>query len=95
MDWEENRQDEIKKLTSEGILPAQWEMDKHEKEGKELSFQQRMDAMPLLMGQAAGAIDTVQSANEIMTEMVQGCISILKGINGTITTSTSVARARL
>ena len=97
MDWEDNRQDEIKKLTSEGVLPAQWEMDKNEKEGKELSFQQRMDAMPLLMGQAAGAIDDVQPAKQIMSEMVNGAIEILRGVNTTVTkvSSLTATKARL
>ena len=33
-DWETNRQAEIKKLTDEGIVPLEWEMDRLEKEGK-------------------------------------------------------------
>lgn len=33
-DWEENRQAEIKKLTQEGIVPLEMELDKLHKEGK-------------------------------------------------------------
>jgi hypothetical protein len=66
-------------------------MDKNEKEGKELSFQQRMDAMPLLMGQAAGAIDDVQPAKQIMSEMIQGCIEIIKGVQTNIVKASSVS----
>lgn len=33
-DWETNRQAEIKKLTDEGIVPLEYEMDRLEKEGK-------------------------------------------------------------
>ena len=49
-----------------------------------------MDAMPLLMGQAAGAIDDVQPAKQIMSEMVNGAIEILRGVNTTVTKVSSL-----
>ena len=33
-DWESNRQEEIRRLTKEGIVPLEWEMDRLEREGK-------------------------------------------------------------
>ena len=34
--------------------------------GGELDFEAQMDRMPLLMGQASGAIEEIQTAQEIM-----------------------------
>eukprot|EP00421_Protoceratium_reticulatum_P064502 CAMPEP_0168421184 /NCGR_PEP_ID=MMETSP0228-20121227/33151_1 /TAXON_ID=133427 /ORGANISM="Protoceratium reticulatum, Strain CCCM 535 (=CCMP 1889)" /LENGTH=357 /DNA_ID=CAMNT_0008435085 /DNA_START=67 /DNA_END=1140 /DNA_ORIENTATION=- len=80
--WEEKRHDEIKALTSKGVLPVYHEMEQRKKEGKEeLTISQ---VQPLLMGQAAGAISEVKPAAEIMSEMVTGCIDSLRGATALI-----------
>jgi NAD(P)H-dependent flavin oxidoreductase YrpB (nitropropane dioxygenase family) len=77
MNWETYRQNEIRELTSKGILPAQKDFADEEKSGKELSIQERMERFPLLMGQVAGAIDSVKPAKEIIDEMIAGAIEAL------------------
>jgi NAD(P)H-dependent flavin oxidoreductase YrpB (nitropropane dioxygenase family) len=79
MDWEENRQNEIRELTGKGILPAGWQAEKDEKEGVEHDFQATMDRInPMLMGQAAGAITEILPAKDIMEEMVATCIEVMR-----------------
>jgi len=78
MDWEDNKQAEIKELTSQGILPMEKFGQELEKAGKELSFQERMEATPMLMGQCAGAIDEVQPAAVIMDNMVSEAIAVMR-----------------
>ena len=85
VDWEENRQAEIKELTSQGHVPAFYDMERREKSGEEMDFKERMDAMPLLMGQGAGAVNEVMPAKQIMDEMVTGAVEILKRQASTIT----------
>jgi NAD(P)H-dependent flavin oxidoreductase YrpB (nitropropane dioxygenase family) len=83
MDWEENRAAEIKELTGKGILPVYHDIAEKEKSGDEVDFKTRMEMMPLLMGQAAGAVNDIKPAAEIMEEMVQGAIQILRGVVNT------------
>ncbi|KAK6435484.1 hypothetical protein LTR95_008330 [Oleoguttula sp. CCFEE 5521] len=66
--WEVDRPEEVKRLTESGVVPLQKDMD----EVKEVDI-------PFLMGQVAGVIEKVQPAKEIMAEMVQECVDVLKG----------------
>ena len=59
--------------------------ERREKSGEEMDFKERMDAMPLLMGQGAGAVNEVMPAKQIMDEMVTGAVEILKRQASTIT----------
>jgi NAD(P)H-dependent flavin oxidoreductase YrpB (nitropropane dioxygenase family) len=92
MDWHDNRQAQIKQLTAEGKLPASWYVRKREAEGDPISFEERMEITPLLMGQAAGAIDEVQPAAQIMSEMMNGCVAAIRGATAQIA---SVAQSKL
>lgn len=74
-DWEENKATQIKELTNKGVLPVYWDLDNAKKEGKEVSI---AATQPLLMGQAAGAIDDVKPAKDIVEEMVAGAITALR-----------------
>jgi NAD(P)H-dependent flavin oxidoreductase YrpB (nitropropane dioxygenase family) len=85
MDWEDNKAEEIKSLTSQGKLPAIWDGEQREAAGNPLSFKERMEMMPLLMGQVAGAISDVQPASQIMSEMVNGCIEALRSTTAAVT----------
>lgn len=96
MDWEDNKASEIKSLTSKGILPAVQDRDQLEKSGKEIPFKTQMDMMPLLMGQAAGAIDSILPAAEIIDDMMTGAIGILKDLQTQIVQEVAAeAQARL
>ena len=93
MNWEENRQAEIRELTAKGVLPMA--KQREEDEGKEMSFQDQMDRLPLLMGQGAGAIDSVLSAKDIMEEMVSTAIAVMRSTTEKFVTIDVVAEARL
>jgi NAD(P)H-dependent flavin oxidoreductase YrpB (nitropropane dioxygenase family) len=74
VDWETNRANEIKELTSKGIIPFNHDVEQKSKEGGEI------DPAPyraFLMGQAAGAIEDVKPAAEIIKSMVSQAIEIL------------------
>ncbi|KAK0735586.1 2-nitropropane dioxygenase [Apiosordaria backusii] len=57
----------IKELTSKGVVPIEYDLDK----GNEID-------PPHLMGQVAGAITKVQPAKEIVEEMVSEAVEMLK-----------------
>ncbi|KAL4888804.1 2-nitropropane dioxygenase [Aspergillus ambiguus] len=65
LDWEENRQEEIKALTARGILPVEHDADNHPDDPEILD-----NAYPYLMGVCAAEIKTVQTAAEIVDEMM-------------------------
>jgi len=93
MDWEENRQQEIKELTSKGILPVYHDQAQQEKSGEEVDFKTRMDMMPLLMGQAAGAVNDIKPAAEIMEEMVTGAIATIRATQSKFVLESSLTAA--
>jgi len=72
MDWENNKKDQIKALTSKGILPALQDLEQREKKGEATP----VEFSPLLMGAVAGSIQDVQSAAEIIDEMVSTAVAI-------------------
>jgi len=82
--WENNRADEIKELTSKGILPAQHDMEEKQKRGEEFSFKDQLNVVPLLMGKAAGAVTEIKPAKEIMDEMMSGAIASIRSSNSLI-----------
>lgn len=82
--WEEHRADEIKKLTSKGIIPAEKDMTDRTSGEKEMSFKERMDFFPLLMGQVAGAISDVKPAKEIVESMMKEAIETIRQMNSRI-----------
>ena len=49
-------------------MPVYHDQAQQEKSGEEVDFKTRMDMMPLLMGQAAGAVNDIKPAAEIMEE---------------------------
>eukprot|EP00294_Goniomonas_avonlea_P013486 CAMPEP_0114560792 /NCGR_PEP_ID=MMETSP0114-20121206/11649_1 /TAXON_ID=31324 /ORGANISM="Goniomonas sp, Strain m" /LENGTH=359 /DNA_ID=CAMNT_0001746363 /DNA_START=18 /DNA_END=1097 /DNA_ORIENTATION=- len=77
-DWETNRAEEIRTLTSRGTLPVQHDFEGRVKEGKEITFEERMTATPLLMGCAAGAVTEIAPAKKIVDDMVSQAITIMK-----------------
>jgi len=78
MDWEENKADKIRELTSKGTLPVEWDMRGRQEREEEIGFETMMEVQPLLMGANAGAIDEIKPAKEIMDEMMNGAIKILR-----------------
>lgn len=69
VDWNENRQAEIKELTSKGIIPYEEELKKK----PEISLATR----PWLSGSVAGLIKDIKPAQEIMDGMINGAVEIL------------------
>lgn len=78
--WNENRQDEIKKYTSSGLIPVAKDiMDAKSKLGK-VPFDLQLEAtMPMLMGQVAGAVNEIKPAAQIVEEMMTQAISVMRG----------------
>ena len=91
-DWEDNRRHEMARITDRGVLPLQGDMEKQTKDYSDamsrlgldpadeqaVKMHLMMKARPLLMGQAAGAIDSVEPAATIMTGMIDQACAILK-----------------
>ena len=82
MNWEDNRQDDIKKLTSEGVIPVQDDVKKAQESEVEIDSDEvermMLEARPLLMGAVAGAIEDIKPAKDIVEEMVRDAINVFK-----------------
>jgi len=84
LDWENNRLKEIQELTARGIIPTNHDADQKAKAGEEVTPEQMLAARPLLMGQAAGAIEDVKPAAQIIQEMVSTAVEILHKVHGKV-----------
>ncbi|KIW87609.1 uncharacterized protein Z519_11934 [Cladophialophora bantiana CBS 173.52] len=73
LNWEENRQQEIKNLTGKGILPVQNDAEQHPDDEDVLD-----NLHPYLMGIVAGAVNHRSSAREIVDEIVDGAVEKLR-----------------
>lgn len=79
--WEENRQAEIKELTSKGILPVEHDL---EKMGDDLDDDTMDNARPFLMGKVAAVVNEKKNAREIIDEMVGDAVKTLQDCNNLI-----------
>lgn len=70
VDWNENRHEEIKQLTAQGLIPHERELQKR----PEISLQTR----PWLTGAVAGLIKEVLPAQQIVDDMVTEAAEILR-----------------
>ena len=81
-DWHTNRQDEIKELTSKGIVPMNQVFEKAKEDGF-ASLKKRhpnmsvVKAFPMFMGQAAGGIHSIEPAKDILVNMMNEASEIL------------------
>ncbi|QRW13252.1 Nitronate monooxygenase [Ceratobasidium sp. AG-Ba] len=75
-DWEENRADEIKELTSKGIIPHLHEMEKHPEKS--------MMAHHYLMGTVAGVIKDIVPAKIIVDRMVSEAVQCIKNADAMV-----------
>ncbi|KAF3484222.1 oxidoreductase [Arthroderma uncinatum] len=83
--WEENRAEEIKQLTSKGVIPVE-----HDFETMEDVDDDTIDnARPHLMGKAAAVVDEKKPAKAIVDELVGDAVVWLKQGNGFITSASS------
>ncbi|KAF8972774.1 2-nitropropane dioxygenase [Flammula alnicola] len=69
-DWESNRQQEIKELTSKGIIPHYNELEKHPEKS--------LEGRPWLMGSVSAVIKEVLPAQVIVDTMVADAVKILQ-----------------
>jgi len=74
--WETERKDEIKKLTSSGIIPVEYDIEKLDKEDK-LDDDTMDNARPFLMGKVAAVVNEKKSAKVIVDEMVAEAVEQL------------------
>merc|ERR1712226_124149 len=81
VDGWEKRQDEIKALCAQGILPHYKEEEERAKEGKDLPPSQ---TQMMLMGQCAGVINDIKPADEIVGEMITQAVATLQKSAGLI-----------
>lgn len=66
MDWENNRQKEIKDLTSQGIIPYEYELD-NGTAGEE-------DSLRFLMGETAATIKQILPAKQIVEDIINEAV---------------------
>jgi len=88
MDWEENRQKEMKELLNKGTIPFYADIEKKQKGGAEITEEDQqllLESRPLLMGQAAGAIKDIKPAAQIIEEMINGAIASMRTTTALVT----------
>jgi len=75
-DFEEFKRDKIREAQQTGVIAGPKDLkDSYEKTGKVPPLE---DRMPLLVGQAAGAVHAVKPAREIVEEMVGEAVAIIE-----------------
>jgi hypothetical protein len=79
--WEENRQQEIKDLTSKGHIPVEWDI---ERMGDDVDDDTMDNARPFLMGKASAVVNEKKSAKVIIDEMVQGAVDVFHANTATL-----------
>ena len=79
--WEENRQEEIKQLTSKGKIPVEHDM---ETMGDDVDDDTLDNARPFLMGKVAAVVNEKKSAKAIVDEMVSDAVHWLQQGNSFI-----------
>jgi NAD(P)H-dependent flavin oxidoreductase YrpB (nitropropane dioxygenase family) len=92
VDWEANRQADIKMMTEQGRLPYELAFEEMSEEMKDkdgnidasAAMRKQIELTPMLMGNAAGAIKSVEPAKKIIDDMVSGAIGCLRAAHGTI-----------
>lgn len=78
VDWNDKRGEEQKKLLAQGILPYQTDLDKAEKGEITISVAK---TYPMLSGQCTGSIHEIKPAGEIVEEMVEQAVEVIKNTN--------------
>lgn len=81
LNWEENRQAEIKELTGKGVIPVEHDF---EKLGDDLDDETMDNARPFLMGKTAAVVNEKKSARAIVDELVGDAVKSLQATNGYI-----------
>ena len=79
--WEDNRAQEIKELTSRGKIPVEHDM---ETLGDEIDDDTLDNARPFLMGKAAAVVNEKKSAKVIVDEMVGDAVAWMQRGNSYI-----------
>lgn len=80
-EWE-TRPEEIRALTSKGVIPAHYEYDQRIEKGEDISHEEFLEKYSvLLMGQCAATITNIKPAAEIVDEMMTDCCAILQQLN--------------
>ncbi|KAK0499997.1 2-nitropropane dioxygenase [Armillaria luteobubalina] len=69
-DWETNRQDEIRELTSKGIIPAEKDLEEHPEKS--------ISARPWLMGTVSALIHDILPAKDIVENMINDAVEIIQ-----------------
>ncbi|KAA8650509.1 hypothetical protein EYZ11_003284 [Aspergillus tanneri] len=73
--WEENRRDEIKQLTSKGIIPVEHDMENLPDDVDDDTLD---NARPFLMGKVAAVVSEKKSAKAIVDELVTDAAALLQ-----------------
>jgi len=85
MKWENDRQAEIKELTTKGVIPVYHDYEQKQAKNETPSPQDLINARPLLMGQCAGAVKDVLPAAQIINDMINEAVSVLRSSTALIT----------
>eukprot|EP00301_Raphidiophrys_heterophryoidea_P012937 c20266_g1_i1.p1 GENE.c20266_g1_i1~~c20266_g1_i1.p1 ORF type:complete len:376 (-),score=104.14 c20266_g1_i1:187-1272(-) len=86
-EWEK-KPEQIRELTAQGIIPVKHDFEERVKRGESIPAGQMAAARPLLMGSVAGAINDIKPAKQIIDEMVQGAVHMLREANSYIKADT-------
>jgi len=87
-DWQSKRREKMERLLSEGKVPSDYDLEMKEKgtfdaEDIECLFKyaHKPQPYPHLMGQVAGSICEIKTAQDIVEEIIMGAVLTLDGLN--------------
>jgi len=81
LNWENERQEEIRTLTAKGTIPVEHDF---EVRGDDLTDEEMDNARPFLMGKVAAVVNERKTAREIVDEMVSGAVEALRKGNALV-----------
>jgi hypothetical protein len=73
--WEENRREEMKELTSKGIIPVEHDF---ENLGDDVDDETLDNARPFLMGKVSAVVEEKKPAKAIVEEIVSDAAALLR-----------------
>lgn len=73
--WEENRQEEIKQLTSKGVIPVEHDFENLPDDVDDETLD---NARPFLMGKVAAVVSEKKPAKAIVDELVTDAAALLQ-----------------
>lgn len=88
--WEEKRSDKIKELTSQGIVPVEWDLEQEAANEEEEEAKINGVLAHYFAGKVAAVVNKIEPAKTIVDEIVTDAAIALRNGNGLLVSSSKL-----